>query len=81
MAAFALATFLSVSYPGPNGAFIAKTVPTSGVAAGLANIAGFFTTFYINGTMSILGLSLIIMQSATAFAAIKYAGAAYLMLR
>jgi len=78
MAAFALATFFLVSSPGPNGALIAKTVPGSGILAGFANVAGFFTAFWLHGTLSILGLSVIIMQSAAAFAVIKYIGAAYL---
>ncbi|UIJ70590.1 LysE family translocator [Aurantimonas sp. HBX-1] len=76
--AFTLATFLLVSSPGPNGALIARTVPTSGVPAAFANVAGFFTAFWIHGTLSVLGLSVIIMQSATAFAIVKYVGAAYL---
>lgn len=79
IATFALATFLLVSSPGPNGALIAKTVPTSGVRAGFANIAGFFSAFWIHGTFSILGLSVIVMQSAMAFAVVKYIGAAYLL--
>lgn len=76
--AFALATFFLVSSPGPNGALIAKTVPTSGMSAAFANIAGFFTAFWIHGTLSVLGLSVIIMRSATAFTIVKYVGAAYL---
>ncbi|NDV86608.1 LysE family transporter [Aurantimonas aggregata] len=76
--AFALATFFLVSSPGPNGALIARTVPTSGVPAAFANVAGFFTAFWVHGTLSVLGLSVIIMQSATAFAIVKYVGAAYL---
>lgn len=64
--------------PGPNGVLIAKTVPTSGRAAGFANVAGFVTGFYLHGAMAILGLSIILVRSATAFAIIKYLGAAYL---
>ncbi|BDA86577.1 lysine transporter LysE [Aureimonas sp. SA4125] len=48
------------------------------MAAAFANVAGFFTAFWIHGTLSVLGLSVIIMQSATAFSVIKYIGAAYL---
>ena len=79
IATFAFATFLLVSSPGPNGALIVKTVSTSGVPAGFANIAGFFSAFWIHGTFSILGLSVIVMQSAMAFAVVKYIGAAYLL--
>ncbi|MVA59291.1 LysE family translocator [Agrobacterium vitis] len=79
IATFAFATFLLVSSPGPNGALIVKTVSTSGVPAGFANIAGFFSAFWIHGTFSIFGLSVIVMQSAMAFAVVKYIGAAYLL--
>ncbi len=75
---FAFVASLLVMSPGPNGVLIAKTVPTSGRAAGFANVAGFVTGFYLHGAMAILGLSILLVQSATAFAIIKYLGAAYL---
>lgn len=76
---FALAAVLLVTSPGPNGVLIARTVPTSGRAAGFANIAGFFTAFYVHGALSVLGISIILVQSATAFTIVKYLGAAYLI--
>ncbi|MFV0385826.1 LysE family translocator [Paracoccus sp. (in: a-proteobacteria)] len=72
-----IATLLVIS-PGPNGVLIARTVPGSGRRAGFANVAGFITAFYLHGTLSILGISIILVQSATAFAIVKYLGAAYL---
>jgi len=57
-----IASLLAMS-PGPNGVLIAKTVPTSGKAAGFANVAA----FYVHGALSILGISLILVQSAQAF--------------
>ncbi len=75
---FVFVASLLVMSPGPNGVLIAKTVPTSGRGAGFANIAGFVTAFYLHGALSILGISLILVQSAIAFALIKYLGAAYL---
>ena len=75
---FVLIASLLVISPGPNGVLIAKTVPTSGRVAGLANVAGFITAFYLHGALSILGISLILVQSAIAFAVVKYLGAAYL---
>lgn len=76
---FMVAATLLVTSPGPNGALIAKTVPTSGRNAGFANIAGFFTAFYVHGTLSILGISVLLMKSAIAFAIVKYLGVAYLV--
>ncbi len=75
---FAFVAALLVMSPGPNGVLITKTVPTSGRAAGLANTLGFMSAFYLHGALSILGISVILLQSAWAFAAVKYIGAAYL---
>ncbi len=81
-----LATVLSFSFiaallvmsPGPNGVLIARTVPTSGKAAGFANVAGFVSAFYLHGALSILGITIILVQSAQAFFVVKMLGAAYL---
>lgn len=73
----AVATLLVIS-PGPNGFLIAKTVPLSGQKAGFANILGFVTTFYLHGTLSIFGISVLLIQSAQAFFVFKMLGAAYL---
>ncbi|MGI9380529.1 MAG: LysE family translocator [Methyloligellaceae bacterium] len=75
---FVFVATLLVMSPGPNGVLVAKTVPTSGRSAGFANVAGFVTAFYLHGALSILGISIILVQSATAFAIVKYVGAAYL---
>lgn len=75
---FSLIATLLVISPGPNGVLIAKTVPTSGRAAGFANVAGFVAAFYLHGALAIMGVSVILTQSAQAFTAVKLAGAAYL---
>ena len=75
---FVLLAGLLVMSPGPNGVLIAKTVPTSGKAAGYANIAGFVSAFYLHGTLAIFGFSMILVQSAQLFFIVKMAGAAYL---
>lgn len=77
--AFAAMAALLIMSPGPNGMLIAKTVPTSGRAAGFANIAGFAVAFFIHGTFAIFGLSVLLLQSATLFTIVKFAGAAYLI--
>ena len=78
VASFALVASLLVMSPGPNGVLIARTVPTSGRAAGFANIAGFVSALYFHGALSILGISVILVQSAQAFMIVKLIGAAYL---
>jgi len=75
---FALLASLLVISPGPNDVLLAKTVPTSGGAAGFANIAGFIPAFFLHGALSIFGISIILIQSPWAFWIIKLMGAAYL---
>ena len=77
--AFAAMAALLIMSPGPNGVLIAKTVPTSGKAAGFANIGGFVAAFFVHGTFAIFGLSVLLLQSADLFTAVKLAGAAYLV--
>ncbi|MFD2238925.1 LysE family translocator [Aureimonas populi] len=78
LGSFAVIAALLVMSPGPNGVLIAKTVPASGRAAGFANIAGFVAAFYVHCTLAVFGLSVILVQSANAFLAVKLAGALYL---
>ncbi|WCN09596.1 LysE family translocator [Marinomonas mediterranea] len=75
---FALVASLLVMSPGPNGLLIAKTVPISGKSAGFANIFGFVAAFFLQGSLSILGIALILTQSAQLFFIVKMLGAAYL---
>ena len=77
--AFAAMAALLVVSPGPNGVLIAKTAPTSGRAAGFANIAGFVVAFFMHGTFAIFGLSILLLQSANLFLVVKLLGAAYLV--
>lgn len=79
IASFAFVAALLVMSPGPNGVLIAKTVPTSGKSAGIANIGGFATAFYVHGALSIFGISIILVQSAQLFLMVKIAGALYLI--
>lgn len=74
----AVATLLVIS-PGPNGFLIAKTVPLSGQRAGFANVGGFVVAFYVHGSLSIFGISILLVQSAIAFTIFKMLGAAYLI--
>lgn len=75
---FTVLAGLLVISPGPNGVLIAKTVPTSGSAAGFANIFGFVPAFLLHGAFSIFGISVILLQSPWAFLTVKLIGAAYL---
>ncbi|WP_319775169.1 LysE family translocator [Breoghania sp.] len=75
---FSVMASLLVASPGPNGVLIARTVPTSGKAAGFANIMGFVAAFYLHGALVVFGLSVLLVRSAELFFAVKMVGAAYL---
>ncbi|WP_114764884.1 LysE family translocator [Vibrio rhodolitus] len=72
-----LAALLVIS-PGPNGVLIVRTATLYGSKEAYFNILGFLGAFYIHGTLSILGISLLLVQSAQAFLVFKVLGAAYL---
>lgn len=76
---FTIVAALLVISPGPNGVLIAKTVPVSGKSSGFANIGGFVAAFYLHGSLSILGISILLVQSSQAFFIFKMLGAAYLI--
>jgi threonine/homoserine/homoserine lactone efflux protein len=75
---FTVVASLLVMSPGPNGILIAKTVSISGKAAGFSNIAGCVAAFFLLGSLSIFGISLLLTQSAQAFFIVKMLGVAYL---
>ena len=75
---FAFVAALLVISPGPNGVLIARTVPTSGKAAGFANVAGMASALYLHGALVVFGVSIILVRSAELFFIVKIAGAAYL---
>lgn len=74
---FLIVSVLVIS-PGPNGALILKTTPLLGKKHGYVSVLGVFTAFYIHGTLSIFGLSAILVSSAKLFLAVKIVGALYL---
>ena len=76
---FIAATLAFLILPGPAVLYIVARSVDQGVRAGLVSILGicFGTLFHI--AAATLGVSAILVQSATAFTAIKYLGAAYLI--
>jgi threonine/homoserine/homoserine lactone efflux protein len=74
---FVIAFFLVIS-PGANLMLLLKTVTTKGRNAGLLNVSGFVSGVFVHGTLAMLGLSQIIVQSSELFFMIKVIGAIYL---
>lgn len=76
---FALAASVLVAIPGPNHIYIVTRSIAQGRRVGLASAFGVETGTFVHIAAAAVGLSALIASSATAFNAIRYAGAAYLV--
>ena len=76
---FAVAAFLLVALPGPNMLYLLARSVSEGRRAGVLSALGTETGTLIHVTAAAVGLSALLASSATAFAFVKYAGAAYLV--
>ncbi|KEO51318.1 LysE family translocator [Thioclava pacifica] len=72
------AVLLNLS-PGPDIAFILGQTIRGGRKSGFAAMGGIWTGALVHASFAAAGLSAILASSATAFAAVKWAGAAYLI--
>lgn len=78
LAWFSLAAIVLLLIPGPAVLYIVTRSVDQGRAAGLASAAGIATGTLMHVLATCAGLSALLLSSATAFSAVKYAGAAYL---
>ena len=76
---FTLMVLLLTMMPGPNTALILRAVPQNGRRAGILNLAGIVSAFYMHGIFSILGLSAVILKTSQAFFIVKLLGSFYLL--
>jgi threonine/homoserine/homoserine lactone efflux protein len=74
-----VATLLAVT-PGTDTLLVARNVLGRGRTAGLATIAGIAAGCFVHAALSAVGVSLILVRSAEAFHALKWGGAAYLII-
>jgi threonine/homoserine/homoserine lactone efflux protein len=74
-----VATLLAVT-PGADTLLVARNVLGRGRTDGLATIAGIATGCFVHATLSAVGVSLLLVRSAEAFHALKWGGAAYLII-
>lgn len=72
------AVLLNLS-PGPDIAFILGQTIRGGRKSGFAGMGGIWTGALVHAVFAAVGLSAILASSATAFSAVKWAGAAYLI--
>ncbi len=77
--AFLAASLVLAITPGPGVMYIVTRSVTQGRAAGLASVYGVALGNFGNALGAALGLAALFAASATAFAVVKYAGAAYLI--
>lgn len=76
---FIAAASILVIMPGPNTLYIVARSIQQGRLAGVVSSLGIQTGTWIHIAAAALGISAIVLASATAFTVIKYAGAAYLI--
>jgi threonine/homoserine/homoserine lactone efflux protein len=79
LAMFAAASTLLIFTPGPDIIYVMTRGMAQGRRAALAAAAGFALGNFAHTFFAIVGLSALITSSATAFACVKFAGAAYLI--
>jgi threonine/homoserine/homoserine lactone efflux protein len=79
LAMFAATSTLLIFTPGPDIIYVMTRGMAQGRRAALSAAAGFALGNFAHTFFAIVGLSALITSSATAFACVKYAGAAYLM--
>lgn len=74
-----VATLLAVT-PGADTLLVVRNVLTRGRPAGLATIAGIAAGCLVHATLSAVGVALVLVRSAEAFAVLKWCGAIYLFV-
>jgi threonine/homoserine/homoserine lactone efflux protein len=79
MTTFAIAALLLIMMPGPDQVLITRNALAGGRWGGLLTLVGGALGLTVHGTAAALGLSALLLASATAFTALKIVGVAYLL--
>jgi threonine/homoserine/homoserine lactone efflux protein len=79
LALFALAALALLAIPGPAVLFIVAQSVGHGRRAGLVSVLGIHAGSLVHVAAATVGLSSLLVSSAEAYTAVKYAGAAYLV--
>ncbi len=81
LALFALASLALLAVPGPAVLFVVARSLEHGRRAGVVSVLGVHAGSLVHVAAAALGLSALVASSATAFAVVRYAGAAAVRLR
>jgi threonine/homoserine/homoserine lactone efflux protein len=76
---FAVASLVLIALPGPDQALIMRNALVGGRTAGLRTMLGGASGLTLHAAAAALGVSALLATSATAFAALKLVGIAYLL--
>lgn len=76
---FLLMSFLLIILPGPDSSLVIQNSIMYGQKAGFKTVMGSVSGLLSHTSAAVLGLSALLMQSATLFTILKYIGAAYLI--
>src|SRR3990170_189783 len=79
MITFAIAALVLIMMPGPDQALITRNALVGGRAGGLLTMLGGVLGLTVHAGAAALGLSALLVASASAFTALKIAGAVYLV--
>jgi threonine/homoserine/homoserine lactone efflux protein len=79
MMTFAIAALLLIMLPGPDQALITRNALVGGSTGGLLTMIGGVLGLTVHASAAALGLSALLLTSASAFTALKIVGAAYLL--
>jgi threonine/homoserine/homoserine lactone efflux protein len=79
MATFAIAALVLIMLPGPDQALITRNALVGGRCAGLLTMLGGVLGVIVHAGLAALGLSALLLASATAFTVLKVVGAVYLL--
>ncbi|HEU0225822.1 MAG TPA: LysE family translocator [Steroidobacteraceae bacterium] len=77
--AFTFVAALMTMSPGPDTMLVVRNALRGGRRDGLLTVAGICSGLFVHALLSALGVSAVLMYSANAFAAMKVAGACYLV--
>lgn len=79
MMTFAIAALVLIMLPGPDQALVTRNALVGGRRGGLLTMVGGVLGVTIHASAAALGLSALLLTSATAFTVLKIAGAVYLL--